>query len=154
MKLLHQYLYITFFILLGALLLQACNSGPDYKVIRQQVIDVHDKIMGDGEKAMNNKTQLDTLNLKKTDQTTDTLIERQQIRLLSKNLATADDQMSDWMHAFKMDFKGKTDAETVSYFNAEKLKVERLDSLYKSAISESDAYLKRFKGKPAAIASK
>ena len=148
MKLLHQYLYITFCIFLSALLLQACNSGPDYKIIRQQVVDIHDRIMADGEKAMNNKTQLDTLVLKKTSQITDTLLERRQIRLLSKNLATVDDQMSDWMHAFKMDFKGKSDAETVNYFNAEKLKVEQLDSLYKKAISESDAYLKQFKSKP------
>jgi GTPase involved in cell partitioning and DNA repair len=128
---------------------QACNPGPDYKEVRKEVIDQHDQLMMDDERVMHNKMKLDTLalNLKMLKQqqpALDTAQTRVDISELSKRLAAADDQMSEWMHHFKVDMEGKSNAEAVAYFKAEKVKVQKLDSLYKQVLNESDAYLEKF----------
>jgi hypothetical protein len=149
-----NHIAIVCYVLLTGLLLQSCQNQPDYKAVRQQVIDKHDKIMADGERATNNKMKLDTLalsglkQLKKANSTLDTLAEKQTITSLINKLDDADDKMNDWMHAFKTDVEGKTNKEAVAYFNAEKLKVEQLDSVYKVVLKQTDDYLKKLNIKP------
>ncbi|MDQ8052211.1 MAG: hypothetical protein REI78_04255 [Pedobacter sp.] len=132
-------------------LLFGCNSEADYKVTRQEVMDLHDKLMIDGEIAIRNKMRLDTLGkqgLKKLKSTLielDTLLEKQQIDRLIAMLNGADDQMMDWMHNFQADVEGKSNAQAVAYFQGEKVKLYKLDSIYRTALAQSDEYLKRFK---------
>jgi len=134
-------------ILLG---LQACQSEPDYKSVRKEVLDAHDSVMMDGEMAIKNKMRLDTISanldsLSKAKLVADTLAEKQTISKLQLKLNTADEQMNDWMHKFNAELDGKSNAEAVKYFKAEKIKVNILDSLYKEAIGESNIYLSKFK---------
>lgn len=131
--------------------LQACNSGPDYKTVRDQVISQHDELMGDDEKAMMNKMKLDTLGmpatlqkLKQQQPQLDTAAEKRVITALTKQLTAADDAMGDWMHNFNPDVQQKNNQQAVDYFKAEKVKVQKLDSAYKVAIKASDEELDKF----------
>ena len=137
-------------ICLALLGLQACQNVQDYKAVRQEVMEAHDKVMMDGELAITNKMKLDTLaarldSLSKMKVISDTLGEKKNIVALQLKLNHADDQMNDWMHKFDAELGDKSNDEAVLYFKAEKQKVKSLDSLYKVAISESTSYLSKFK---------
>lgn len=138
---------ILCFLILG---LQACKNEADYKSVRKEVLDAHDSVMMDGEIAIKNKMRLDTISasmdsLSKAKIVADTVGEKQAITKLQVKLNTADEMMNDWMHKFNAELDGKSNEEAITYFNAEKVKVNILDSLYKEAIKESDAYLLKFK---------
>lgn len=146
----HQYsllmagtlLAITFF-------LNACSSEPDFKRIRQEVVEHHDKLMADGEIAMHHKLVLDTFmttglaEAKKATPGLDTAAERKHIQELIVKLNAADESMMDWMQEFKADMEGISNAEAVNYFNGEKTKLLKMDSLYKVALDGAAAYLKK-----------
>jgi len=139
-----------YFLLIGLILIGSCKNEPDYKVVRQEVMDIHDKIMVDGERAIKNKMVLDTLSktkLKELNQAhpeLDTLAEKIQIAKLVEKLSQADEMMMDWMHEFQADIEGKTNEQAVTYFKGEMVKVVNLDQFYKEVLKESDAYLKKF----------
>ncbi|TFF39726.1 hypothetical protein [Mucilaginibacter psychrotolerans] len=145
---------IKYLLIVTTLAFSACKNEPDYKIVRQQVLDHHDQIMIGSEKAMNNKMQLDTLakyglaKFKQQQPALDTTAELQQIHLLIKKLNKADDRMSEWMQNFKTDVDGKTNAEAVKYFNSENRKIRELDSIYTAVLNESDGYLQKFNIKP------
>ncbi|RKR84159.1 hypothetical protein BDD43_4386 [Mucilaginibacter gracilis] len=132
------------------LCMAACQNEGDYKVIRKQVLDRHDQIMMDGEKAMNDKMMLDTLalsglaKLKAQQPSLDTAAEHQEIKRLTKKLDDADERMNDWMHNFKTDVDGKSNQQAVDYFNGQKTKIAQLDSLYKALLKEAAVYLQKF----------
>lgn len=124
----------------------ACSDEPDYKVVRADVVALHDKLMADGEKAIHNKMALDTFAIKELPHRVDvdTAVERQKINQLISLLDDADESMMDWMQDFIADVEGMSNAKAVEYFRAEKVKLVKMDSLYKAALDGSDAYLKRF----------
>ncbi|WP_244950807.1 hypothetical protein [Pedobacter suwonensis] len=136
-----------------------CKSEPDYKTVRQEVMDLHDKVMGDGEKAVKNRMVLDTLSkvrlkeLKQAKPDLDTTEEKNKISLLIAKLNKADDNMMDWMHDFQPDIEGKSNGEAVKYFQGEMIRIKKLDGEYKKALDESDAYLEKFNLKPASAAA-
>lgn len=128
----------------------ACQSGQEYKTFRTEVLTYHDQVMVDSEKAISRKMkldkisrQMDSLFSKKI--VPDTVKEKQQIGQLIGKLNSVDEQMIDWMHDFKADIDGKSNEEASVYFKAEKQKIIVLDSLYKAVLSESDAYLLKYK---------
>ena len=137
-------------LILSIVFIYACKAEPDYKVTRQQVMDLHDKLMIDGEIAIRNKMALDTLAIKdlsdlRTKQPSiDTAKEKKLILELIGRLNAADEHMMDWMNKFQPDIDGKNNAQAVTYFNAEKVKLVKMDSLYKVVIRDSDDYLKKF----------
>ncbi len=124
----------------------ACSDTPDYKVVRADVVALHDKLMIDGEKAIHNKMVLDTFAIRELPNRVDvdTAAERQQINQLIALLEEADESMMDWMQDFIADVEGMSNAKAVEYFRAEKVKLVKMDSLYKTALDSSEAYLKRF----------
>jgi len=150
MKTNHSYFSILRCTLFSIFLLSSCNQEPDFKVVRQQVLDQHDLLMIDGEKAMHLQMTLDTLGktgfrkLKQEQPDLDTAAEQQQIKMLLADLNKADDSMNDWMHAFNPDAEGKSNHDAVLYFKKEKLKVNQIDSLYRKALTQAGKYLNRF----------
>lgn len=132
----------------------SCKNKADYQTARKQVLNLHDKVMADAGKAESNEMQFNALlksglkQLKLNQPALDTVAGRTQITALNKELGNADDQMENWMHAYNNDFKGKTDQEALDYFNNEKTKVLKIDSLYKGALKSSDTYLKQLNIKP------
>lgn len=131
----------------------ACENKPDYKTVRKEVMDLHDKLMIDGELAIRNKMALDTLSksglrkLNQADAKIDTLIEQQAIASLVNKLNEADENMMDWMQLFKPEVDGKSNEEAIKYFQEEKVKLVKMDSLFKSALVQSDSFLKKYKVK-------
>ncbi|GAA4931656.1 hypothetical protein [Mucilaginibacter defluvii] len=135
----------------GLTLLQACRQETSYKQVRDEVIAAHDKLMADDEKVMNNKMKLDTLaspayllKVKTEKPETDTALLRREADSLRRVLDSAGNRMSEWMQKFEPGQSGKSNAEAVAYFEGEKKKVIKLDSLYQALLKQSGAYLKQY----------
>lgn len=139
-----------FFLAIVAVGFASCTQKESYKAVRQEVLDEHDNIMMDTEMAFKNKMKLDTLalnldSLKSIYTDIDTVNEKEQIIQLRNKLIQADDEMNTWMHQFDAELGEKSNEEALAYFEAEKKKVNSLDSLYKAVLKQSDDYLKKFK---------
>ncbi|WP_407429224.1 hypothetical protein [Arcticibacter sp.] len=134
------------------LVIQACSSGPDYKEARAEVLELHDKVMIDSEKAIRNRMKLDSLSLKMDSLKLlkpglDTAIVSQKMTALKARLDSADGQMNTWMRAFEAELGDRSNDEAVAYFREEEKKIKRLDSVYADVIKESDAFLSDLKQK-------
>ncbi|WP_025143507.1 hypothetical protein [Pedobacter jeongneungensis] len=131
---------------LATALLFSCKTEPDAKAIRQEVLNIHDKLMVDGEKVVKNKMKLDKIlvsNQVKLAQ--DSLLQKQKIKDLITKLNAADEKMMDWMHFFKDDFKGKTDQEDLDYYKSEMVKIRAVEDSYIKVTRESDSLIKIYK---------
>lgn len=123
-----------------AFILTGCTDKKAQKqAALDDVIKIHDKVMGADEHLMKNKMQLDSLLKLPNLQAKDTAA------LLRSNLNTADSVMENWMHKFDPDYKGKSDDETLAYFTDQKKQIAAVDSELDKAISASDKYLKKIK---------
>lgn len=129
--------------------LASCKSQPDYKATRDEVIKVHDVVMADQGKVVDQQMQLETLlkdmaSLKQKFPALDTLKEKDSITVLHKDLNRAEEAMNTWMHEFEPDVTGKSNAEAIAYFEAEKLKIQKVDTLFKAELKRAAAYLSKF----------
>lgn len=143
---------ILSFIILAAAALTACNSGPDYKSVRQEVINIHDTVMNKNATLMQNKMQLNDMlrhldSVKQINQALDTVAAKQEIGSLITELDSADAKMNNWMHHFEADASGKSNQEATEYFQKELQKVKSIDSVYTSEINKSNQYLLKLNGK-------
>jgi len=123
----------------------ACKTEPDTKAIKEQVLNIHDKLMIDGEKLIKNKMKLDTLMLKIPK---DSLMQREQLDSLIKQLNAADEKMMDWMHFFNDDFKGKTDQEEIAYYKSQMVSIRAVEDAFIKTIRVSDSVLQANQIKP------
>ena len=125
-----------------AFILAGCTDKKAQKqAALDEVIKIHDKVMGADEHLMKNEMQLDTL-LKQPN-----LLAKDTAASLRTALTTADSAMSNWMNKFLPDYKGKSDEETVTYFNDQKKQIAAIDSEMNKAITASDKYLQKVKAK-------
>jgi hypothetical protein len=143
-----KYQLLTTFILATAIV--ACKPAVDYKQKREEVIKYHDVVMADAGQVVDKQMRLTSMlkdlgALKDKNPGIDTLVERDSILAVQAKLNRADEAMNDWMHHFEPDVTGKSDAESIAYFEAEKLKIQRVDSLFKQEIRFADRYLSKFK---------
>lgn len=138
----------------------SCKHQTDYKQVRQQVLDLHDKVMNESGTAQGYMMQFDAIlksglkTIKISQPTLDTAAVKSQIIALNKTLTDAHDEMDSWMHSYNNDFKGKTDQETITYFTNEKVKLDKLDSHFKEVIKSASDYLKQLNIKPDTHVSK
>lgn len=143
-------MFRTLGILIIIFALAACKPQTDYKTTRDEVIKLHDVVMADQGKVVSREIQItemlkDLKALKTTNPAIDTLVEKDSLRAIHSRLSKADEAMNDWMHQFEPDVTGKSNEEAVKYFEAEKLKIQRVDTLFKQEIKGADAYLSKFK---------
>lgn len=127
----------------------ACTPAANYKTERDEVMKFHDVVMEDHGKLVDHQMKLDTLlkslpALRQKYPAMDTLREKETMKQTLERLNKAEDLMNDWMHKFEPDVTGKSDAEAVTYFKAERLKIGRIDSVYRSEITSSGVYLAKF----------
>jgi hypothetical protein len=127
----------------ACLALNACKDPKaEEKVVLDDVIKIHDNVMGYEDQLMHNKMKLDTL-LKEAKNNE----AKAKITQLSGKLVRADAAMSDWMQNFNPAQKGKTHEQIMSYLADQKKQVKAVDSVMISAVKESTEYLKPFEKK-------
>jgi hypothetical protein len=126
---------ITAFI---GLALSACSDGKQQeKDLLNNILKVHDKLMGNDDALMKNKMLLDSL-LKLP--ATDTAA-KANMKAVDLKLAAAEEAMENWMHNFEPDVTNKSHDEIIKYFNVQKKGILSVDSQMNAAITESTKYL-------------
>ncbi|RNL52387.1 hypothetical protein [Pedobacter jejuensis] len=120
-------------------LFNACKTEPDAQAVRKEVLNIHDKLMMDGEKVIKNRMKLDSvLKSNKIHSATDSV----KVAALINRLNKADENMMDWMHFFKDDFKGKTKQDELDYYKSEMIKIRAVEDEYINVTKASDSVLK------------
>ncbi|WP_240186716.1 hypothetical protein [Pedobacter namyangjuensis] len=139
----------TIAIFIISIALASCQSKENVETIKAETMKIHDIVMADHSKIVNNQMKLDTLlnnlpTLKLKNPEIDTLAEKTKIKLIIEDLVKAEDSMSDWMHNFNADYKPTEHIDELSYYKHELVRISAIDKQYKSEIKKSDAYLKKF----------
>ncbi|MGZ3765699.1 MAG: hypothetical protein ACXVB0_11235 [Mucilaginibacter sp.] len=116
----------------------ACSDTKKQEMdLRDSILKVHDKVMGNDEALMKNKTLLDSLlRLPASDTAA-----KAKMKALDLKLMAAEDAMDTWMHKFEPDVTGKSHDEIMKYYDAQKKGILSVDSLMNNAIKASGAYL-------------
>ncbi|MCZ4243710.1 hypothetical protein [Pedobacter punctiformis] len=139
-------------ILVFTSILMACKTTPDAEAIKKEVLNIHDKLMIDGEKVIKNRMILDTVLLSdKVKTAPDSTLQKQKITDLITRLNKADELMMDWMHEFKDDYKGKAEEQNLAYFKSEMIKIRGVEDTYIRIIRESDSVLNLYHAKSASV---
>ncbi|MCX2474564.1 hypothetical protein OQZ33_09515 [Pedobacter sp. MC2016-05] len=128
---------------LGLMLLffAACKTEPDANAVKKEVLNIHDKLMMDGEKVVKNRIKLDSiLKSGRIKSLEDSLKMANLINQLNK----ADERMMDWMHFFKDDFRGKNEQENMAYYKLQMIKVRAIEDQYIQVTKVSDSVLKNY----------
>lgn len=121
--------------------LSACNNGKNQeKALQDEVIKIHDKVMGADNRLMENKMKIDTL----ITTTTDTAQKTQLVRL-NAELMVAEQAMENWMQKFDPEQANKSSDEKVAYLTDQKKQIITIDSLMNAAIEKSTQYLNTIK---------
>ena len=129
-------------ILIACIFFVGCtNKKPNTKATLDSVLDIHEKLMAADGQLMTNKAALDTF------VKTQNLTVKDTAFILSKQAAAADSIMYNWMNNFKAEYKGKTDSETMAYFNAQKKLIIELDVQLNHAVTSTGKYLLKIKKK-------
>jgi hypothetical protein len=121
--------------------LSACNDGKDQeKALQDEVIKIHDKVMGADNQLMDNKMKIDTL----ITTTTDTA-KKAELTRLNAELMVAEQAMENWMQKFDPEQTNKSSDEKVAYLTDQKKQIMTIDSLMNAAINKSTEYLNTIK---------
>lgn len=133
-----------------ALAFASCKQQADYKASRDEVIKVHDVVMADQGKVVDQQLKLGGMlknlsAIKASNPQIDTIKEKDSITIVRDRLNVAEEAMNTWMHEFEPDVTGKSNEEAVAYFEAEKLKIQKVDTLFKAELKRAEAYLSKFK---------
>ena len=108
---------ITVFI---GLALSACSDGKKQeKDLLNNILKVHDKLMGNDDALMKNKMQLDSL-LKLPAKDT---AEKVNMRALDTKLLAAEEAMETWMHQFEPDVTNKSHDDVMKYYEGQKKQI-------------------------------
>ncbi len=120
--------------------LSACNNGKEEKALQDEVIKIHDKVMGADNRLMDNKMKIDTLLTTVTDTT-----HKAELTRLQTELTTAEEAMENWMQKFDPEQANKSSDEKVAYLTDQKKQIMTIDSLMNAAIDKSTQYLNTVK---------
>jgi len=133
-------------IAITAFVLAGCSDKSQQKAQETAVMDsilkIHDGLMGQEGRLMDNKMRLDTLLKNKSIPDVKGLV-TESIRNLNK----ADSAMENWMHNFNADQSGKSHDEKMTYLQSQKKQILAIDSQITRAIAESNQYIPPVKKK-------
>jgi len=125
-------------VLLVSLVFVACSDDKKQeKELLNNILKVHDKLMGKDEALMKNKMALDSL-LKLPAKDT---VEKTNMKAMELKLTAAEEAMETWMQKFEPDVTNKSHDDIVKYYNEQKKGIMRVDSLINAAVTESTKYL-------------
>src|ERR1700753_2287804 len=131
-----------FFLMVGALAFGCADKKAQEQSLRDSVVDVHERVMGEDEKMLADKSALDTL----IKQTADKLV-KDSAKIYSDKLALADSDMMTWMHNFNPDQSNQPHDAVMSYFGKQKRQIVHIDSQMTGLLKETSAYLDKTKKK-------
>jgi hypothetical protein len=120
-----------------AILLGCADNKKQEKLLLDSVIAVHDKVMTNDEHLMKNKMLLDSI--------IKNVPAKDSVKVYLKLVDDADSAMSDWMHKFDVENRGKSHQEIIDYLNDQKKKISAIDVQISKAINESEKYLNQNK---------
>jgi hypothetical protein len=112
------------------------------KELLDDVIRIHDEVMGKEEYLMRNKMKMDTFLTQGDLNETYTVEDKATISAVRFKLIKADEAMSKWMQNFDPELKGKTHEEKIKYYTEQKEAVTKIDSIFTTVIEGSNKYLK------------
>ena len=117
----------------------ACSDNKNQeKELLNNILKVHDKVMGKDEALMKNKMALDSL-LKLPAKDT---AEKTNMKAIELKLTAAEEAMEIWMQKFDPDvINKKSHDEVLKYYNEQEKSIKSVDSLMSSAVDESTKYL-------------
>jgi hypothetical protein len=119
--------------LIAAIVLFSCaDTKKQEKLLLDSVIAIHDKVMSSDEQLMKNKMILDSLIKSNPSDST---------KMYLKQVDDADNAMSDWMHKFDAENKGKSHQQIIDYLTDQKKRITAIDSLINIAVNSSNKYL-------------
>jgi len=123
---------------LSCSLLIACSDDTKKEnALKNEIINMHEKLMNNDEALMKNKMKLDTLLTQKKDTAA--------VKPLISKATAADDAMEQWMSKFQPDMTGKSHTEVMTYYTDQKKQIIAVDSQINAAIKESGQYLSTHK---------
>ncbi|WPV02208.1 hypothetical protein SNE26_10510 [Mucilaginibacter sp. cycad4] len=125
-----------------ALLLGCTDTKKQEKDLLNQVIAVHDKVMANDEQLMKNKMLLDSLIKQNAPN-----INKDSAQVYLKLVDDADNAMSDWMHKFDAENKGKSHQEIMDYLEAQKKLISKIDTQITVAVAGSTKYITQIPAK-------
>lgn len=125
-----------------ALLLGCTDTKKQEKDLLNQVIAVHDKVMANDEQLMKNKMLLDSL---VKNNAANINIDTAKVYL--KQVDDADSVMSDWMHKFDAENKGKSHQEIMDYLEGQKKLISKIDTQINVAVAGSTKYITQIPAK-------
>jgi hypothetical protein len=123
---------------LAVSLFYACSDDTKKENdLKNEIINMHEKLMNNDEALMKNKMKLDTLLKQKKDTVA--------VKPLISKATAADDAMEQWMSKFQPDMTGKSHDEVMTYYAGQKKQIISVDSAINAAIKESGQYLSNHK---------
>jgi succinate dehydrogenase flavin-adding protein (antitoxin of CptAB toxin-antitoxin module) len=125
-----------------ALLLGCTDTKKQEKDLLNQVIAVHDKVMANDEQLMKNKMLLDSLVKHNAPN-----INKDTAQVYLKLVDDADNAMSDWMHKFDAENKGKSHQEIMDYLDVQKKLINKIDTQINEAVTGSTKYINQIPAK-------
>jgi hypothetical protein len=124
----------------------ACTDGKaKEKELLDEVIKIHDEVMGKEDYLMRNKMKMDTILTQGPLSDKYSMEEKTTISAVRFKLIKADEAMSKWMEHFDPELKGKSHEEKIKYYTEQKEAVTKIDSIFTAVIEGSDKYLKELK---------
>lgn len=141
---------ILFFGIFTLFLYSCKDKQAEQKQLQEEVMKVHDELMMDMGKLMENKNSLSNLSsvmdsLKIKNASLDTAQLKQEIEDSKLDLSNADDAMMTWMNGFNPDSNGKSPEEIMSYLKDQKVKINSVKTLFQKSLSNSGALLTQYK---------
>jgi hypothetical protein len=123
---------------LSVALFTACSDDAKKESdLKNEIINMHEKLMNNDEALMKNKMKLDTLLKQKKDTAS--------VKPLISKATAADDAMEQWMSKFQPDMTGKSHEEVINYYTDQKKQILAVDSQINAAVKESGQYLSNHK---------
>ncbi|MES2265825.1 MAG: hypothetical protein V4520_03630 [Bacteroidota bacterium] len=127
-------------LLLSFVIFSCTDTKKQEKDLFNEVIKVHDRVMGKEQLIMTNKMQLDTL-IKDSISADVTAA----AKVHSAALDSADARMENWMHKFDAENKGKSHNEIMTYLTDQKKQIDAIDSSFNVTVAAAAKFIKQNK---------
>ncbi|MBS1524941.1 MAG: hypothetical protein JST19_04790 [Bacteroidetes bacterium] len=132
---------LTPVILLPVLILFSCGDNTkEENALKNDILQIHDKLMACDDALMQSKTKLDSLLKLKTRDSLD-------LKAIDKQVSDADEAMETWMHQFQPDQTGKSHDEVMKYYSEQKKQIIAVESQMNAAVASAKKYLSTIKSK-------